>query len=236
MSARLHLFGLYLFVKGREWVEGIKVLLFYYLFHWRFARADLSLLVRYLFRNPYKVCARFLEERGAADPYTYGETPLTTMDLIATAFGITRADILFELGCGRGRSCLWLRYFVGCEVVGIEQVGEFVEKAKAVCESCGISGVTFIEGDFLSCDLSSATFLYLYASAMEEAEIERLLQLVRQLPVGVRIASVSFPLGDYAEPGLLRLCKKIRLPFFWGKADIYLEEIVLQTDPRSTQK
>ncbi len=41
------------------------------------------------------------------------------MDVIARECGIQKEDVVFELGCGRGRTCFWLNTFIGCKVVGI---------------------------------------------------------------------------------------------------------------------
>src|SRR4051794_23547579 len=85
---------------------GIEDIFLYYR-NLSFFKIDLLLKALYFFHTPYKVSKKFLQERGSTDLYLYGETPLTTMDSIAKECRILSKDIVYELGCGRGRSAFW---------------------------------------------------------------------------------------------------------------------------------
>ncbi len=60
------------------------------------------------------------------------ETPLTSLEVIARECQLSVRDVVFELGCGRGRTCFWLNQFIGCAVIGIDYVPAFIEKALKV--------------------------------------------------------------------------------------------------------
>src|SRR5438046_2879338 len=71
-----------------------------------FAKLDLSLLCSYFWKSPYSINRKLGLE-------LYGETPLATMEKIANVAHITAQDVVYELGCGRGRCAFWLSYFRG---------------------------------------------------------------------------------------------------------------------------
>lgn len=183
----------------------------------QFAKIDLRLLLTYRWNNPFQIARQYLEEHGANDLYTYGETPLTTMHLIAERAGIGKEDTVLELGCGRGRSCFWLREWIGCKVVGVEQVPTFVKIANEMKEYFQVDGVDFVEGDYTKVDWGNPTVVYLYASNLSEEEIEVLAQRIRKLPKGTKVISVSYPI-----PGIM-VMRRFQLPFTWGDADIFVQ-------------
>ena len=95
-------------------------------------KIDLALLMSYLFQNPYKISKNFLIARHETEIYAYGETPLTSLEKIARSAKLTDRDVVLELGCGRGRTCFWLRSFIGCKVIGVDFIGTFIDKANQV--------------------------------------------------------------------------------------------------------
>src|SRR5262245_59889016 len=126
-----NLLWLNLMVSLRNFVEWMKVIGKYYS-NTSFLKADISLMLMYLFHNPFTISKRFLMKRGEENIYAYGETPLTTMEKIAHEIQITAQDCVFELGYGRGRTCFWLNSFIGCRVVGIEFIPDFIERANRI--------------------------------------------------------------------------------------------------------
>jgi SAM-dependent methyltransferase len=188
-----------------------------------FRRVDLALLYNYLFVNPYSVARQFAIYNAEVDVYTYGETPLTTLEIIAQRAGITAEDTVYELGCGRGRSCFWLRAFVGCRVVGIEYNPVFVRKASALVQACKLEGVVFRCEDMLTVDYSDATVVYLYGSCLEDSFLERLTEQLKQLPNGAKVITVSYALQDYCSEALFEQLACWELPFTWGSASVYYQ-------------
>jgi SAM-dependent methyltransferase len=210
-------------VAKQQFIEFLLAVTTYYK-NTRFAKIDLYLLSRYWLRNPYRIARRYLQQRGDQDLYTYGETPLTTIHLIAVKAGISPDDTVLELGCGRGRTCFWLREWLGCRVVGIEQVPTFVETANQVKERFRVTGVDFVLGDYLQADWGTPTVIYLYASNLDEGTIALLAKKIASLKHPVRVISVSFPI-----PGL-DVKRQFVLPFTWGDADVYVGRGVGQLD------
>lgn len=209
-------------VTVRNLIEFVKVAFNYYS-SWSFVKADISLRLMYLFHNPYSISKRFLMKKGADDVYTYGETPLTTLEKIARECDISTKDRVFELGSGRGRGCFWLNTIVGCDVVGIEYVPEFVERANLIKRKLGMKGIEFELGDIFKVDLSKATVIYLYGTCFNEKEIRTLSEKFSKLPKGTKIITVSYPLSDYDDKSKFEMMKHFAVPFTWGDADVYLQ-------------
>lgn len=195
---------------------------FRYYRNFSFAKADVALSLMYIFDNPYSISKRFLMKQDADNIYTYGETPLTTMQKIADECQIQKEDIVFELGCGRGRTCFWLHYLKGCNVTGIEHIREFVVRANRIKRNLKIDGVNFIEGNFLESSYQGATVLYLYGSTLEDNEITKFAEKCSQLPVGTKIITVSYPLNAYSKTNDLVVMKRFTASFTWGDTDVYL--------------
>jgi SAM-dependent methyltransferase len=202
---------LWLVVKVKQAIENLRVVGKYYR-KWGFAKKDLRLAMLYAMRSPYKVSKDFLVARGKRDVHVYGETPLTTMAKIIKECGVKEGDRLYELGCGTGRTCLWLREFVGCEVVGVERIPTFVRNARKV-----LTDVEFRQEDFFAQDYGDADVVYLYGSCMDELEADRMSQALQGMRAGARVISVSFPLDGF------KVLKKFNARFIWGKAEVFLQ-------------
>lgn len=218
----LTLLGINLAVKGRNFVEYMRVLYRYYR-KIPFAKIDGSLILMYLFDNPFSISRRYFMHRSNSDEYTYGETPLTTFEQIAKEARISPQDTVYELGCGRGRVCFWLRSFVGCKVVGVEIVPDFVVRAKRIQRKLGVEGVEFKTEDFLKTDFKNASVIYLYGTCLEDNTIKELIKHFKGLAQGTRIITVSYSLSDYTDQPLFETMKKFPARFTWGEGDVYIQ-------------
>ncbi len=202
--------------------EFVKVAFRYY-GNFSFLKADVCLRLMYLFHNPYSISRRFLQKKGESNIYAYGETPLTSLEKIAKEVEITSKDTVFELGCGRGRTCFWLRSVFDCSVVGIEFIPEFVERANMITNKLGIDKLQFRLDDMLKADLSGATICYLYGTCLEDTEIQLLIKKFSKLPLGTKIITVSYPLTEYVEDSSFEVMKRFKVEYPWGEADVFLQ-------------
>ena len=73
----------------------------------RFVFPWLWLKLSYLLDSPYAVSRRYQRRIKADNIYVYGETPLTSLELIAERSGVTADDHVFELGAGSGFTSIW---------------------------------------------------------------------------------------------------------------------------------
>lgn len=188
-----------------------------------FCKVDIVLLLTYLFNSPFIISKKFLINKGQPEIYAYGETPLTTFDFILTNCNVKEQDTLFELGCGRGRTCFWASAFKKCRVVGIDYIPEFISKANDLKNRFELHNVDFRLQDFLQTDFSDATVIYLYGTSLEEKLIKKLLSKFQSLPSGTKIITVSYALSEFTASGNYEVMKRFTAAFPWGDADVYLQ-------------
>lgn len=218
------LFALNLSVRIKNFWEYLKVVAKYH-HHFKFFKADLALQLTYLFDNPFSISKRFLIKAGESDIYAYGETPLTSLDLIAKECGISAKDTVFELGCGRGRTCLWLNGVIGCKTVGIDYVPEFIERAMRITKRLKMTGCSFRNENILDVDFKNGTVFYLYGTKLEDAFIKELSAKFAALPSGTKIITVSYPLTEYTEDRRIEVMKRFPIKYTWGTADVYFHMV-----------
>lgn len=185
---------------------------------------DLLLGAQYFFKSPHRISKTFLAKRGESNIYQFGETPLTTLDLIARNCRVLSHDVVYELGCGSGRTCFWLRSFVGCCAIGIDYLPSFIQKACSVKNKVHLSQIDFIHADMLTIDLSQATVIYLYGTCLEDSLIEKLIERFRFLRPATRVITVSYPLTEYCMGTLFKVTQTFPARFPWGTATVYLNE------------
>lgn len=202
-------------------VEYCKVVIKYY-GKLVFLKLDLYLLSLYFFKNPFKVSKDYLQKKGELDVHTYGETPLTTLDRILNRVSISPKDSIFELGCGRGRTCFWVNQFKGCHVVGIDYVPEFIRRANQVKNRFHLEGVEFRLEDFVHTDFSKASIIYLYGTCLSDETILQLIEKFRKLPKGTQIITVSYSLCDYCDNTFFKVVDQFKENFIWGEGDVFL--------------
>lgn len=183
----------------------------------RFLLLDLNLGFRYVLRSSFGVSKR------APKPCVYGETPLTTLDRIARECRLLSKDVVYELGCGTGRTCFWLASFVKCHTVGIDFNAHFIDKARRVACMQPALSIEFREGDMFQTDLKGATAIYLYGTCLEDEEIDNLCERFRALPKGTKIITVSYPLTDYSDAFTLE--KEFSATYPWGTTSVYLNRV-----------
>lgn len=225
MKEYFKLLGLRIVVTFWNLIEYLKVVFLYYI-HPRFLLADTLMVFSYLFSNPYRMNNQFLSRIGTKERHVYGETYLTTFDIISQKAGITLKDTVFELGCGRGNVCLWLACVIGCQVVGIDFVPGYIQKADRIRRWVGIKNVRFECEDFLDADLSGATVVYSYGSCFGDEFLKKLINKLSSLPAGTIIITVSYPLNEYDPKKRFDVISTFTAPYPWGTADVYIQKRV----------
>ena len=204
-------------------IDFIQVAFYYYSKNFQFMKADLFLRSFYLFDSPYSISKRFSVEKKEHNLYTYGETLISSIDIISKTCEIEAYDHVFELGCGIGRTCFWLHFFIRCKVTGIDYIGQFISRANKIKERLNLDRINFIQENYLNVDLTEATVIYLYGTTLDEIEIEQLIEKFKTLQPGTKVITVSYPLTDYCSNDLFELMKCFSVKYPWGSAEIYMQ-------------
>ncbi|MDR1591168.1 MAG: class I SAM-dependent methyltransferase [Puniceicoccales bacterium] len=218
-------------------IDYCAVIFKFYIKNHNFAKTDFAILSEYWLDSPFAISKRYLQLKLEPDLYQYGETPLLTIEKIAKQANITERDCVFELGCGTGRCAFWLAYFTGCRIVGIEQIPDFVNfSGKLVEKNDFLKGkINFIEGNFLSADLSPATVIYCYGTKLTNAQIEALILNLDKVRPGTIVITVSFHLNEIISlsknQAILKkrflFISKFDAEFFWGQATVFVQKVLV---------
>jgi len=211
-------------VRGKHLVEFCRVFRRYY-FGCSFFKYDLLYGLFHLWKGPYAISREWLGRRGEKDIHTYGETPLTTLETIIRESDIRSGDVVFDLGCGSGKTSFFFHAFAGANVLAIEQIPLFVRRAVRIARWCGSPPVKFRELDILDVDYSAADVIYYYGTCATEEFIRELIaQFRRTLRPGTRIITVSWSLAQFADGSEFAVTKELALPYMWGTAGVFLHE------------
>jgi predicted RNA methylase len=128
----------------------------------------------------------------------YVPTPKDVVARMCKLAGVTKDDVVFDLGCGDGRIVLMaVDDFKAKRGVGIDLNPERIRESVANAKRLGVSDkVEFRVGDVLKIkDLSDATVVMLYMGDDVNLRLRPILQ--KTLKTGARIVSHRFLMGDW---------------------------------------
>ena len=110
-------------------------------------------------------------------------TPLPAIESILRLAGVTRDDVVFDLGSGDGRVCILAAKQFDCFAVGLDKRPEAVKLAEDNAKLNGVDALcAFYAFPIRGQRLAHATVVYCYL------EPSTLSQVVKQLPDNVRVA------------------------------------------------
>jgi len=110
--------------------------------------------------------------------------------------GVTKADVVYDLGCGDGRIVIAAAKTFGARAVGIDinpvRIGEAKENAK----KAGVEKlVRFEENDLFEADIHQATVVTLFL--LPQINLKLRPKLLQDLKPGTRVVSNTFDMGDW---------------------------------------
>jgi len=119
--------------------------------------------------------------------------------------GVTKSDIVYDLGCGDGRIVIAAAKLFGARGVGIDinpvRIGEANENAK----KAGVEKlVRFEENDLFEANFKEATVVTLFL--LPNINLKLRPKLLQELKPGTRVVSNTFDMGDWKPE------KEITLP------------------------
>lgn len=140
---------------------------------------------------------RHLDQPAPGSGIYFAGTPEAIADAMLTLAGVTKDDVVYDLGSGDGRVVVLAAQKYGARGVGVEIEARLVAIARQVAREGEVENrATFIEGDLFSADISAATVVTLWLSPSMNADLEA--KLRRELRPGARVVSRQFPIGQWA--------------------------------------
>ncbi len=214
-----------------------------YSFSRRFLMFEVRRRLIYLLCSPWAISRHFLKQIGQDGAQQgYGETPLVTLQAVASRLELSSSDKLLELGSGTGRNCVWLADRYGCKVVGIEQVPRFVEVGQRLANRCFDQNekpgeplskqVSLFCGDMFTLDMVRWQKVYVDCTAMSPSCIRRVAMLCAGLPDGATVITVNASLAQLM-PERFQLETAFPGLFLWGWSDIRIQKVGMPEEEHS---
>jgi SAM-dependent methyltransferase len=126
----------------------------------------------------------------------YVPTPHEVVDRMLTLAGVTKKDVLIDLGCGDGRIPIAAARKYGTRGIGVDIDPQRIAEANANAKAAGVEHlVTFRLQDAMKTDVSAATVVTTYLLTASNLRLRPL--LTAQLKPGARIVTHSFGMGDW---------------------------------------
>ena len=149
--------------------------------------------------------------RGA--DVVYEPTPLAVVDTLVGAANVGPKDVVYDLGCGDGRF-LVAAARRGATGRGFDLNFNLVEWATANALAERVDArVKFEVRDLFTVDMSQATVVTLYL--LPELNLKVRPKLWKELPLGARVVSNAFDMGDWAPDRSFEVPTRYRRAFLW---------------------
>jgi SAM-dependent methyltransferase len=124
----------------------------------------------------------------------YVPTPPEVVDRMLGLADVTRADVVYDLGCGDGRIPIAAAKKYGARGVGLDIDPKRIEEARLNARQAGVEHlVEFRVEDVMKADVSDATVVTLYLLTSSNVKLRPI--LTRQLRAGARVVSHAFSMG-----------------------------------------
>ena len=138
--------------------------------------------------------------------------------------GVTKKDVLYDLGCGDGRIVITAARQYGARGVGVDIDPQRIRESNENAKSAGVADrVKFLQQDLFETDLRDATVVTLYL--LPSINLKLRPKLLDELKPGTRVVSHAFDMGDWKPD------KEVKVPDTIGERTIYLWVV-----PESTPK
>ena len=126
----------------------------------------------------------------------YVPTPQEVVERMLTLAGVSKRDVVFDLGCGDGRIPITAARRYGARGVGVDIDPQRIAEANANAKAAGVEHlVTFTLQDAMTTDVSGASVVTLYLLSASNLKLRPI--LTRHLKPGARIVAHSFGMGDW---------------------------------------
>ena len=126
----------------------------------------------------------------------YVPTPQEVVDRMLQLASVSKADVVYDLGCGDGRIPITAAKVYGARGIGVDIDPQRIAEANENAKRAGVSHlVSFKLQDALATDVTDATVVTLYLLSASNLKLRPI--LTQQLKPGARIVSHAFSMGDW---------------------------------------
>jgi SAM-dependent methyltransferase len=142
--------------------------------------------------------------RGPSSSYGYEGTPQSVLPAMIELAGITAEDVIYEPGCGDARVLIAAIKAGARKGLGVDIDPDLAEVAFAEVKKAQlIDRIEIRWGNALGVDMSEATVVFLFMGEAFNLVMRPLLW--KQLPLGARVVSNDFGMGDWTPDRTIRI-------------------------------
>jgi SAM-dependent methyltransferase len=139
-----------------------------------------------------------------APDVVYVPTPQDVVDEMLRLAGVTKDDVVYDLGCGDGRLVITAAQRFGARGVGIDIDPQRVRESHVNAREAGVADrVQFFQQDLFTADIRDATVVTLYL--LSKLNVELRPKLLSDLPPGTRIVSHDFDMAEWRPDQTVRV-------------------------------
>jgi hypothetical protein len=144
------------------------------------------------------------EYRGTSAAYGYEGTPPSVVPAMIELARIGSNDVVYEPGCGDARVLIAAMKAGARKGLGVDIDPDLAEVAYAAVTSAGLQETVEIRwGNALGVDMSESTVVFLFMGDAFNLIMRPLLW--KQLPLGARVVSNDFAMGDWKPDRTVRV-------------------------------
>ncbi|MEO8595389.1 MAG: class I SAM-dependent methyltransferase [Candidatus Solibacter sp.] len=126
----------------------------------------------------------------------YVPTTEPAVEAMLKLAGVTKTDIVYDLGCGDGRIVITAAKMFGARGVGIDINPVRITEAKENAKKAGVENlVRFEENDLFEADFKQATVVTLFL--LPNINLKLRPKLLEDLKPGTRVVSNTFTMDDW---------------------------------------
>lgn len=145
---------------------------------------------------------------GYAQPRTpdvqYVPTPHNVVAEMLRLTGVTKDDVVYDLGCGDGRLVITAAERFGARGVGIDIDPQRIRESRANARKAGVDDrVQFLQQDLFEADIRDATIVTLYL--LPKLNVQLRPKLLRDLQPGTRLVSHDFDMAEWRPDQTVRV-------------------------------
>jgi hypothetical protein len=142
--------------------------------------------------------------RGPSSSYGYEGTPHSVLPAMIELAGITPEDVIYEPGCGDARVLIAAIKAGARKGLGVDIDPDLAEVAYAEVKKAQLTDKIEIRwGNALGVDMSEATVVFLFMG--EAFNLVMRPMLWKELPLGSRVVSNDFGMGDWIPDRTVRI-------------------------------
>lgn len=146
----------------------------------------------------------------------YVPTPNEVVVEMLKMAGVTKDDLVYDLGSGDGRLVIMAAQQFGARAVGVEIDQKLVDQSNQNAKAAGVSDrVKFVRQDLFETDFKDATVMTLYL--LTQVNLKLRPKLLSELKPGTRVVSHQFKMGAWKpdREQVLRVGSRYHLIYSW---------------------